>query len=317
MMKYSIFYGFLGKKIIDVTKISYEKMMKQGIILIPKNDHSRAAVYGDPLEGVHKFIYIYNQECDLNAYYSSSENVYIDTINNAIYTDKDVPQNILNIYPSRESLLKKLNKIHSELYFNDPINPSINDELPEQLMAVRYLKGDEKVLELGANTGRNTLNISKLLNDSSNLVTLECDPNTVKILTHNRDKNNLKFHIEGSALSKRKLIQRHWDTMVSDIVIPGWVPVSIISYEELMNKYKIEFDTLVLDCEGAFYYILMDMPEILNGIKTIIMENDYWEIEKKHFVDRKLRENGFIVDYSEEGGWGPCQSFFFQVWVRK
>jgi hypothetical protein len=36
------------------------------------------------------------------------------------------------------------------------------------------------------------------------------------------------------------------------------------------------FDTLVLDCEGAFYYILQDTPEILEGIKLLIMENDYF-----------------------------------------
>jgi FkbM family methyltransferase len=100
-------------------------------------------------------------------------------------------------------------------------------------------------------------------------------------LTENRDLNNFNFHIENSALSNRKLIQRGWDTMPSDTLLEGYSWVNTISLDNLKTKYNIEFDTLMLDCEGAFYYILMDMPEILNNIKLIIMENDYIDITKK------------------------------------
>jgi hypothetical protein len=31
-------------------------------------------------------------------------------------------------------------------------------------------------------------------------------------------------------------------------------------------------NTLVLDCEGAFYWILKDMPDILNNIEKILMD---------------------------------------------
>ena len=40
---------------------------------------------------------------------------------------------------------------------------------------------------------------------------------------------------------------------ISDELLPGYKPVNTITLEELNNKYNIEFDTLVLDCEGAFY----------------------------------------------------------------
>jgi len=76
------------------------------------------------------------------------------------------------------------------------------------------------------------------------------------------------------------------------------------------------FDTLVLDCEGAFYFILMDMPEILNNINLIIMENDYHEEAHKNYIDNVLLENGFIRHYYESGGWGPCYDNFFEVWKR-
>ena len=148
-------------------------------------------------------------------------------------------------------------------------------------------------------------------------MTLECDPNIAAQLTHNRDLNNMKFHIESSALSNRKLIQKGWDTIASDTLLPGYKPVNIISWNNLNNKYNIKFDTLVLDCEGAFYYILMDMPEMLNNISLIIMENDYWDISHKNYIDNILTQHNFYVDYSEGGGWGPCVNNFFEVWKRR
>ena len=99
--------------------------------------------------------------------------------------------------------------------------------------------------------------------------------------------------------------------------MPGYKPVNTITLEELNNKYNIDFDTLVLDCEGAFYYILLDMPEIVTNINLIIMENDYHNLEHKLYIDNKLREENFEVVYSQIGGWGPCYNNFFEVWKKK
>jgi hypothetical protein len=48
----------------------------------------------------------------------------------------------------------------------------------------------------------------------------------------------------------------------------------------------------------------MDFPEILDNIKLIIMENDYWDIDKKNYIDDILIKNNFYRDYVECGGWG-------------
>ena len=152
-------------------------------------------------------------------------------------------------------------------------------------MAVKYLNGNEKVLEIGGNIGRNSLIIASILEDETNFVTLECDENIANQLTENRNLNNLKFHIESSALSNRKLIQRGWDTIPSDVLQNGFKWVNTITLDDLKTKYNIEFNTLVLDCEGAFYYILIDMPEILNNIKLIIMENDYENEDHYNYIN--------------------------------
>jgi FkbM family methyltransferase len=207
----------------------------------------------------------------------------------------------------------KLYKIQNNLKLN---YGSFNDEYPEQLNVITYLSGDEKVLEIGGNIGRVSLIIASILKDSRNLVTLECDKKTAKLLEINRDINGFKFYIEDKALSKRKLYQKEWDTSLS-IYNNNKCNVENISYALLKSKYNIVFDTLVLDCEGAFYYILMDMPEILNNIKLIIMENDYNDITHKNYIDEQLIKHGFYNEYREAGGWGVCYNNFFEVWKKK
>lgn len=216
------------------------------------------------------------------------------------------------ILQNDQDIFDKLNNIHTKIQIK---YGDINHELPEQLMVVRYLTGNEKVLEIGSNIGRNTLVIASIV-DNNNFVTLECDTNIANQLEENKNLNHFTFHIENSALSKRKLIQKNWDTKPSDILEEGYTWVNTISLDELKAKYPIEFDTLVLDCEGAFYYILMDMPEILNNIKLIIMENDYHDLSHKNYVDSILQQYNFYNDYTEAGGWGCCYNDFFQVWRK-
>ena len=294
-----IYYGIRNNS-IDVTDICIEKLKENNIITIPEDDHVRASYFTDPLYGVCKKIII-----DINGIvteYDQYTQIKINTLDNTIDYTVD---NIMNT----------LKDIHSNLKIK---YGSLDHELPEQKMAVRYLTGNEKVLEIGGNIGRNSLVIAYILGDknNNNLVVLESDVNIAKQLIENRDLNNFQFHIECSALSNRKLIQRGWDTLPSDILLPEYSWVNTIKFNDLQTKYNIEFDTLILDCEGAFYYILMDTPEILNNINLIIMENDYWDISKKNYIDDILIKNNFIVTYTESGGWGPCANNFFEVWKK-
>jgi FkbM family methyltransferase len=190
------------------------------------------------------------------------------------------------------------------------------EELPEQKMVVRYLSGSEKVLEIGSNIGRNSLIIASII-DNNNFLTLESDTTVFNQLNENKNINNFTFYTENSALSNKKLIQKGWDTIQSDDLLPDYKWVNTITLKNLYAKYNIQFDTLVLDCEGAFYYILMDFPEILNNINLIITENDYHDIAHKQYIDNILKNNNFYVDYVESGGcWGACSNNFYEVWKK-
>ena len=293
-----VLYGINGNT-IDVTSICYSTLLHNDIITIPSNDFTRANYFTDPLLGIQKKVYIMVNNNVLEYDYQHTITINIVTNNIQAVCDNDIDNKLL--------------QIHSKLRMN---YGNIVHELPEQKMAVRYLTGKEKVLEIGGNIGRNSLVIASILHDQKNQVTLESDANIAIQLTENRDNNQYTFHIENAALSKRKLIQKGWDTVPSDTLLDGYNWVKTITLEELRAKYPIAFDTLVLDCEGAFYYILMDMPDILSGITLIIMENDYGNITHKQYIDNVMQENGFKRNYVEGGGWGCCANNFYEAWVR-
>jgi len=288
-MTLTILYGIKENR-RDVTNICLTRLNRNNVITIPAEDGVRASYFGDHLVGILKKIFII-----LNGNETEHDDKYSIRIN----IESPIPE--------------KLNNIHRNLKIK---YGTFRDELPEQKMAVSYLTGSERVLEIGGNIGRNSLIIASIVNNN-NFVSLETDVNIVKQLEENRNLNNFTFHIENSALSKRRLIQRGWDSKPSDVLEEGYFWVNTITFDQLKEKYNIPFDTLVLDCEGAFYYILMDMPEILNGINLIIMENDYTNINHKLFVDDTLKKNNFYNCYREAGGWGCCYSNFFEVWKRQ
>jgi FkbM family methyltransferase len=306
-----ILYG-KDDKIIDVTDICYNKCKYNDIICIPDNDDNRVYLFNkDPCWGILKSIFIENN--GVIKEYDSKTTIHINTKNDIITTtDRTVIIDRLSI------IQKKLKLKYGTFY----------EELPEQKMALTYLTGNEKVLEIGGNIGRNSLLISHILGkNNDNYVVLEADEDIAHKLCENRDNNTMNFHIESSALSKRNLITRE-DTMYNEFVISnsstieseevlqGFKRVNSITLDELNKKYNIPFDTLVIDCEGAFFYILQDFPDILNNIKLIIMENDYDDINNKNYIDSHLKSHNFRLVYFESGGKGPCFANFFEVWRK-
>ena len=309
LIKYGLLIKY-GRKDdnIDVTIICISQLKFNDFVIIPSDDYHRTEYFTDPLPGIPKSIFITDADNNITEY-DQTRTIYIDTITNTIMTE-NIPDSVrlLNIN-------EKVSNIQSKLRLN---HDSFRTELPEQRMVVRYIIGNEKVLEIGGNIGRNSLVVSYILgqNNNNNFVVLESNESISIQLKENKEINNAQFHVENSALSKRKLIQKGWNTVISDTLLEGYSSVNVITYDELLHKYNIQFDTLILDCEGSFYYILKDMPEILKNIKLIIMENDYTDINHKIYIDTVLKSNNFFVEYTESGGWGPCFNNFFEVWKK-
>lgn len=208
--------------------------------------------------------------------------------------------------------MQRLTEIHSRLKLK---HGDLSWDLPEQIITATYLSPDAKVLELGSNLGNNSCVISSILNDSKNLVTLETRPEAVKLLKENRDYNGLSFHVECAALSEVPLVQKGWVTIPSTVDLEGYTRVNTITFDQLKRKYGIEFDTLVVDAEGALYQILIDNPSILDNIKMIIIENDFICGEHCFYVVDLFRKNGFELIYNE-GAHYYGDNAFNQVWKK-
>lgn len=103
--------------------------------------------------------------------------------------------------------MNRLNEIHSNLKFR---HGNLKAELQEQIMSSMFLTGDEKVLELGSNIGRNSCVVGYILNKKNNFnfVTLETEEKIIPKLKENREINNLKFYIENRALSSKKRFKK-------------------------------------------------------------------------------------------------------------
>ena len=95
--------------------------------------------------------------------------------------------------------------------------------------------------------------------------------------------------------------------------------VENISFEEIQEQTNIKFDTLVIDCEGAFYFILKDFPDILDNIKLIIIENDCLDEYQNTFILDTFKNNNFNLIESKtlDIAWGSCKDYFWQVWKKK
>jgi FkbM family methyltransferase len=313
-MDYKIFYG-IDTNLLDITQILFQKSCRQNVLYIPSNDTNRAQIFGDPIFGHTKYIFIYDNE-GLKTVDDTKE-VFIDLDNSALFIGRPIPSHIESIFPC---YTERLAKIQEGININ---HGSLSEEYFEQLMSVTFIKGSESVLEIGGNIGRNSMVIASLLDDSSRMVVMETDPTSACKLYENRDLNGFKFNIVNAALSKRPLYQKGWDTVLYDTYQTFdeaekqcWTKVNTVTYMELIEKFSIAFDTLVLDCEGAFFWILRDMPEVLNGIRLIIMENDYTDMNHKIEIDQTMKDQGFYRSYVEGGGWGPCEEFFYEVWQK-
>ena len=216
--------------------------------------------------------------------------------------------------------VEPINRLHSLQNKLKITGGHFSEELVEQIIATKYINENDKVLEIGGNIGRNSMIIASLLNKPENLTVLETDPKSFEILKHNKEINNLNFKVINAGLSNYKLMQNSWDTYYDDSYEnkDNFFQVNNITYKDLIKITGTDYNVLVLDCEGAFYYILKEFPEIIVNINKILIENDYKTVEEKKYVDDILFNNNFVSvfqDYHPDK-WGPFYNKFYEVYKK-
>lgn len=224
-----------------------------------------------------------------------------------------------------ETCTQRLSEIHQRFML---VHGYRTDEYPEQFLTALMIKPHDVVLELGANMGRNSCTISSILTHSRNLVSVEPFNEYIPQLSENRNVNGLEFFIESNAISNEPLIWKEWQSArmrdVDEWSENGWSRIPTISLNDFMQKYSfLRFNTLVVDCEGALFYIVEDNPLFLGTFDKILVENDYRKRKHYQHVTFQLKRAGFeaVVQTGYRSpsipeAIAPTCHFFYEVYVR-
>lgn len=214
-----------------------------------------------------------------------------------------------------------LNHLHDELSnilnyqqlsfvneFGERLN-NIKMEFEEQKLALKYIKPDDCVLELGARYGSVSCVTNMLLSNKRNQVSIEPDKTILKALKENKKRNGCKFKIMEGVLSNDPLclIKREnsqWNgydafTMkckdVDDTFSKSEVKkVKTYSLMDLNQKYN--FNVLIADCEGCLPTFYKENPEFFYQLRMIIFEKDYINKYREDYIEfeKELSLLGFI-----------------------
>jgi hypothetical protein len=169
-------------------------------------------------------------------------------------------------------------------------------EVMEQELAKKYIKENDVVLELGARYGSVSCAINSKLNCKTNQVSVEPDDRVWNALERNRIVNKADFHIVKGFISNKKLGLTQLDSWI------GYGATSIedenskipsFSLKEITDKYNLNFNVLVADCEGFLETFFDENPTFCDNLRLVIFEADC--VEKCNYAKIKemLRNKGF------------------------
>lgn len=140
---------------------------------------------------------------------------------------------------------------------------------------LRYIDPKSTVLELGAGIGILSCIINKHLSDPSKHLAIEANPNLIPILKKNRDLNNMNFLIENTLVSDVNTFYINLKAINASSAlkkIGNRTKVSLTKIENLQKKYKLTFDTAIIDIEGAEINFIEEKIQFLDKLKTIMIE---------------------------------------------
>jgi FkbM family methyltransferase len=137
------------------------------------------------------------------------------------------------------------------------------------------------VLELGGCLGVLAVIVNKKLDDPNKHIVIEANPKLINNLEHNRNINNAKFTILNALISNNSN-----DVFYSyDKVVAGSShrmddreenktqhKVNVITLPNLMKKFDIKFDVILIDIEGGELQFLQELLCFNIFIKYIMVE---------------------------------------------
>lgn len=196
-----------------------------------------------------------------------------------------------------ENSKSNIDKIHDNLF----ADYNFSYEKAERIGVWRNLEKNDVVLEIGGNIGGVTELIAKTI-DPKNFVTVE--PNSesceqLKILANKIGKNfNIFNGVIYDEVSKLECVAKSNITTFSECnpinCTNSTNSTNNKSFEEIQKLYNLQFNVLVIDCEGCYESLFnyLHLKKLFKGITKIFIE---WD---GTFMEDLLLENGFmLVEY--------------------
>ena len=174
-------------------------------------------------------------------------------------------------------------------------------EQPERRAALRYIRPEWPVVELGGCFGVVACVTNKLLRNPEAHVVLEANPLVIPLLTSNRDTNHCSFKIVNRALAydADTITFRPWlDFWGNSLYHDGGQPPVTVPATQLckiLREEGFEKFALICDIEGQEYELVMQEPDALGNAELIILEVHPHVIgeERVQALMSKLAQRGF------------------------
>lgn len=218
------------------------------------------------------------------------------------------------IFPKRKHLtLDELDKIPYYDENNNIINNLKNERL-EQFTTTERINPNDIVLELGGRYGLTACCVNNKLENPRNHVVIEPDTKVIESLILNRKTHLSKFTIINAVISKKKLklIEvEYYSGFANRTIEASKDELTVIknyTLEQIVKITKLNFNTLVIDCEGCFCnFFNENYNYIKKNISKIMYEKDYpnlcdYENIKKELIKLKFK---------------CVQDQFYQVWIKE
>ncbi len=147
----------------------------------------------------------------------------------------------------------------------------------DDILAIdKYLNKNAKVLELGGCIGFVSCYLNAKLSNRKNHVVLEANPNLIPYLEINKEDNQCEFNVVNKIISDNKenifYIGKSIHSSSIKNISNEKYNIEGISIAELETEFKLKFDTLILDIEGAEYELFKETDFSKLHISTIIFE---------------------------------------------
>jgi FkbM family methyltransferase len=203
----------------------------------------------------------------------------------------------------------------SAIEYNDSISflkpdgteySSKDTERIEQETCDKFINNDDIVLELGSRYGTLSCLLAK---KSKFLVSLDPDVEAVNVCKKNMERHNVKFEALHGILSKesQKIVLTDYPDGYGKYTEKGESDIPNFSIKELENKFDLQFNTLVADCERCMEQVLNEND--ISNIRKICFETDRPYSCNYDNVYSILRKNGLKRHEKNDND-------FYQVWIK-